>query len=126
MRRLAIAGLFVVACSIAAAADDLTVCRTGKGESQLAACAAAGANPTVPVPQRVESLLRHSSLVRKTGDDDLARAALEAAFAIDPKNGEIAIAMAKFHYDNAEYDVAASHIQRAQKLLPSRPEPHNI
>src|SRR5262249_34560345 len=33
---------------------------------------------------------------------------------------------AKFHYDNARYDDAARQILRAQQLLPTRPEPHNI
>ncbi len=126
MRQLAMAGLLLISSWTATMADDLTLCRTGKGEPQLAACATVGANPAAPTGQRVESLLRHSTLVHKTGDDSLALAALEAAFAIDPKNGDTAIALAKFYYDNAQYDVAASHIQRAQQLLPSRPEPRNI
>ncbi len=109
-----------------ATAGDLDQCRDGEGEAQIAACAAVGADLTLPTAIRTESLLRHSLLVRKTGDDALARKALEAAEEIDPKNGDVAIAFAKFNYDNARYDEAAKHIMRAQALLPNRPEPHNI
>ena len=110
----------------AAAAGDVGQCQDGAGEAQIAACAAVGADSTLPAAQRIEALLRHSSLVRKTGDDVLAKKALEAAEEIDPKNGDVAIAFAKFHYDNARYDEAEKHIMRAQALLPNRPEPHNI
>jgi tetratricopeptide (TPR) repeat protein len=109
-----------------AAAGDLDQCREGEGEAQIAACAGVGADSALPNAIRTEALLRHSLLVRKTGDDALAQKALEAAEEIDPKNGDVAIAFAKFHYDNARYDEAAKHIMRAQGLLPNRPEPHNI
>ena len=108
------------------AAGELDQCRDGDGETQIAACAAVGADSSLPAKVRIEALLRHSSLVRQTGDDALAQKALEAAEEIDPKNGDIAIAFAKFHYDNARYDAAEKHIMRAQGLLPDRPEPHNI
>jgi tetratricopeptide (TPR) repeat protein len=108
------------------AAGDLDQCRQGDGEAQITACAAVGADSALPVAIRTEALLRHSLLVRKTGDDALAQKALEAAEEIDPKNGDVAIAFAKFYYDNARYDDAERHIMRAQALLPDRPEPHNI
>ena len=56
-----------------ATAGDLDQCRDGEGEAQIAACAAVGADSTLPTAIRTESLLRHSLLVRKTGDDALAR-----------------------------------------------------
>jgi tetratricopeptide (TPR) repeat protein len=121
---LAVLGAVLLATT--AAAGDLDQCRDGSGEAQIAACAAVGAESTLPAAQRIEALLRHSLLVRKTGDDVLAQKALEAAEEIDPKNGDVAIAFAKFHYDNARYDEAEKHIMRAQALLPNRPEPHNI
>ena len=121
---LALLGAVLLAA--AAAAGDADQCRDGAGEAQIAACAAIGADSTLPAVQRIEALLRHSLLVRKTGDDGLAQKALEAAEEIDPTNGDVAIAFAKFHYDNARYDEAAKHIMQAQALLPNRPEPHNI
>ncbi len=125
---LAPALLGAALCGSAAlgAAGVLDLCRSGTGEAQIGACAAVGADSSLPLAVRVEALLRHSSLVRKTGDDGLAQKALEAAEEIDPRNGEIAIAFAKFHYDNARYDEAEKHIMQAQALLPDRPEPHNI
>jgi tetratricopeptide (TPR) repeat protein len=123
---LALLGAMLCGAHDVRAAGVLDLCRTANGEAQIAACAAVGADSSQPVAMRVEALLRHSSLVRKTGDDGLAQKALEAAEDIDPQNGEIAIAFAKFHYDNARYDEAEKHIMRAQALLPNRPEPHNI
>jgi tetratricopeptide (TPR) repeat protein len=124
----ALALLGVVLCRIhdARAAGALDLCRTGAGDGQIAACASVGTDPSVPTAIRVEALLRQSSLVRQTGDDVLAEKALQSAEDIDPQNGEIAIAFAKFHYDNARYDEAEKHIMKAQLLLPNRPEPHNI
>ena len=122
---LALLGAALLATS-GAAAGDLDQCREGAGEAQIAACAAVGADSALATAIRTEVLLRYSLLVRKTGDDVLAQKALEAAEEIDPKNGEVAIAFAKFHYDNARYDEAEKHIMRAQALLPKRPEPHNI
>jgi tetratricopeptide (TPR) repeat protein len=124
--RLALLGAALCATPAVRAGGALDLCRTGNGEAQIAACAAVGADSSLPLAARVEALLRHSSLVRRTGDDELAQKALEAAEEIDPRNGEIAIAFAKFHYDNARYDEAEKHIMQAQALLPNRPEPHNI
>jgi tetratricopeptide (TPR) repeat protein len=124
--RVPLAFLGAALLASAGAAGELDQCRDGDGETQIAACAAVGADSSLPAKLRIEALLRHSSLVRQTGDDALAQKALEAAEEIDPKNGDIAIAFAKFHYDNARYDAAEKHIMRAQGLLPDRPEPHNI
>jgi tetratricopeptide (TPR) repeat protein len=123
---LALLGVMLWTAEGAGAGGPLDLCRSASGEAQIAACAAVGADSSLPVAVRVEALLRHSSLVRKTGDDGLAQKALEAAEEIEPQNGEIAIAFAKFHYDNARYDEAEKYIMRAQALLPRRPEPHNI
>ena len=123
---LTLLGVALCLIDAAWAASVLDLCQTGEGEAQIAACAAVSAHSFLLTATRVEALLRHSRLVRKTGDDGLAQKSLEAAEEIDPQNGEIAIASAKFHYDNARYDEAEKHIMRAQALLPNRPEPHNI
>src|SRR5262245_13119353 len=123
---LALLGMVLCSTAGVQAGSPLELCRTGSGEAQIAACAAVGADSSLQTVTRVEALLRHSRLVRDTGDDGLAQKALEAAEEIDPQNGEIAIAFAKFHYDNAQYDEAEKHVMRAQRLLPNRPEPHNI
>src|SRR5262245_43016210 len=123
---LTILGVALCLLDRAQAARTLDLCRTEEGEAQIAACAAVGADSSLLTATRVEALLKYSLLVRRIGDDGLAQKALQSAEEIDPQNGEVAIAFAKFHYDNARYDEAEKHIMRAQALLPGRPEPHNI